>query len=108
MTETQKVKSKIYKRSIFLYGFITLTYTMAKFEAAGEYEECQLILDAIRAANEDLGMDLPTTYDSAAWNYFLESMQGFKMNGENAAANIPHYAELIQQEIFDKMPVPLF
>ncbi len=97
MANTEKVK--IYKRSIFLYGFITLTYLMSKYENLGRYEDCQMILDALNSCNKELGLGLPTKYDDNAWQYFLDSMQGFNMTGEHSAKNIPYYAEVIEEMI---------
>lgn len=102
MTEQELIvilKRQRYLQGLFGYGFITLCYLIEKYEAEGNYEECQIILDAIQEVNSIRKLDLPTKYDDKAWQYFLDAMGEFGLSGKITASNIPYYAELIERDI---------
>lgn len=92
-------REKTYREYCFKYGVLTLCYLMKEYESIQEYEECQIILNAINKLSEKFDMYLPTIFDDKAKRWLdIQLITMTETNGVTLVGNIPYYAEQIMNE----------
>ena len=87
-----KNKKEKYKDAILHVGIAALTGALRIYELQENYEECQIIIDAINEINLEYNLDLPTQYEEA-FQYWIEALQSHGCTGETAIKNLPFYIE---------------
>ena len=84
-------KKEGYRKALYSYGFITLCYLIDQYECEENFEECQIILDAIKEHNLKMSDSLPTKYDETAKEYFSKVIKTFNLSGSYILNNIEGY-----------------
>ena len=99
----QEIKENRYVQAIFRFGIVPLTLLLDEYEQESNFEECQIILNAINFVNQYTdGEKLPTKYDSKALSKLKEQFSLFGFKGNTAIKNIPYYIEEIKQMVLLK------
>lgn len=93
-----------YKECLFRYGFITLCYLIDKYENEENYEECQVIYDAIEYVSKHSGRKmstkLPTKLDANCMRQFKDAFYSMGLTGDTTLKNLPHYANEVEKYVF--------
>lgn len=84
------------------YGFLPFLYLLQEYEDAEEYENCQIIFDAMNEMSEIWGLLLPTRLNKYAIDYYFKTMEGSKFKGHEAFENIPLFVNQIKEVINSK------
>lgn len=103
MSAIKEIKEQRYIRALFSYGIVPLTLLLDEYEQDGNYEECEIIYNAISFVNEhtfgEEGEKLPTKYDSESLSKLRGNFNLYGFKGDIAIANIPYYIEEIKQMV---------
>jgi len=98
--EKVKTKKDVYKSGIFKWGFITLLYLLEEYKQAQNFEECGIILSALREHYKEHNLEyLPTEYNDFAKDESQAAFWEKGFSGEIAKKNIPYYAMDLKEEI---------
>lgn len=94
-------KTKIYRSMCFKYGVITLCYLIEQYSEEENYEECQIILDAILQLSDKFNMKLPTKFDKNAFKWLKYELASINPNSDVDfyIETTPYYANKIKKEI---------
>lgn len=103
MSTTREIRKQRYIKALGLYGFYTLLNVMDEEINKENYEECQIILDAIMTRNKELNINLPTKFDKQAEKYFRDRFKERGLTGDVTLANMPHYAEAVRKIVNEEM-----
>jgi hypothetical protein len=98
------IKEQRYIGAIFSYGVVPVLLVMKDFEEKENFEECQIILNAINFMNKNLPLEdneilLPTKYNSKVLEDMKSKFQRFGFKGDVFQANIPYYIREIAKMI---------
>lgn len=88
-----------YKRQISSYGLITLCYLITYYEDLEDFEECSIILKAIKEHCElNQIKDYPTRYDLKSVQWYLKRLSELQdIPKSNIAFNIKGYASEVRK-----------
>jgi hypothetical protein len=95
-----KEKEVKYKQLCYKYGVITLCFLIDEYAKQEEYEECQIILNAINQLSEKWGEIYPTTYDDYSKRWFERNIR--KITGTDGyfiIDNMPYYIEQVKKDM---------
>ena len=100
-------KEKIYRTLCFKYGVLTLCYLITEYAKEENYEEAQIILNAINSLNKDFDGDFPTVFNdkAVAWYYEKISKCLDKRPSYVTVDNLPHYAKELKSEVKKSMAI---
>lgn len=96
---------KYYRESCYKYGFLTLCYLIDRYARQEKYQECSLVLQALR----EIDSSLPTKWDIESIAYFRKEIKKITgKDGTHAIMNLPDYADEIMAGLpalspFDKI-----
>lgn len=88
-----------YRKYIFMYGIISIILVLEFFEQQEDFEECQIIVKAIREQEEIIGAKLYTRITEDCIKDVTKSYKKYNMTGENALENSKFYATKIIKEL---------
>ena len=77
---------------MFTYGILTVIFTLEHFESIEDYEECKIIMEAIKEQERYLNCKLPSKYSKEAMDMVIETYKSFGLTGRNAEINHREYA----------------
>lgn len=106
-TVTRVLKKAKYLQALYQYGFYTLCYMIQEYEKEENYEECQIIMDAIRKHNEELNDNLPSKFDGNCSKIFKKAFKDAGFTGDIALGNVEVYAEKVKKMVNFKLAQPL-
>lgn len=90
-TQTKIIKKSRYINCLYDYGFFVLCYLIDKFEKEENYEECELIVSAIKHHNEVYNDNIPTSFDKKSKEYLEEAEKRYKFKADNVFKNFKKY-----------------
>ena len=87
-------RKEAYKKQIGNYGLITMCYLVTYYEDLELYEECSVILEAIKEFCEANNIaKYPTRYTKSAIKWFVDSLTEYNLlPSSNIDFNIKNYA----------------
>ena len=95
-----KTTTKFYTNKMFLYGILTVLFVLEYFESEEDYEECQIIMNAIAEVEERIKGKLFTKITKDNIQIVIDTyVNTFGLTGKNAVENSKHYRDLILEEI---------
>ncbi|WP_407430573.1 hypothetical protein [Arcticibacter sp.] len=96
------LKRTRYESAIFNYGKVPLLMLLNEHERNENFEECQIMIEAIAFMNEHNSYfnthPIPTRFHNGLFQDFRDSMAEFGMTGETAIGNFPYYMEDIRRD----------
>jgi len=93
-------RTEQYVRACFSYGVITLCYMIEEYAKEENFEECQIILDAINIISKMIGEEVPTHFDDKAKRWLrLQLIPFTETDGSVIINNLPLYAEHIKNKL---------
>ncbi len=102
-TVTRVLKTAKYLQALYRYGFYTLCYMIQEYEKEENYEECQIIMDAIREHNKELNDNLPSKFDENCTKIFKDAIRKAGFTGDIALGNVEVYAEEVKKMVDFKL-----
>lgn len=99
MTEKKKPSVEQYRLYIWQFGILTTIYLLEHFEALENYEQCDLIMKAIKCHENKLGIKLFSRETDECMKSVIDSYHFFGMTGENAKHNSEYYKDYILAEL---------
>jgi transcription elongation factor GreA-like protein len=94
----KSMKKTRYHEALYKYGILTLCYLIREYEETQNFEECAVILEAIREHNEVMKDDIPTKYEECL-QYLRTNIRTEygAMLTEEKIQQIPGYALLVKR-----------
>lgn len=86
------IKRNRYLQALYQFGVFTLCYMITQYEQEEKYEECEIILSAIKEHQATIKEEMPTRFDKETKDYLLGVMEVFNLKPETTLNNLPHYA----------------
>lgn len=80
-----------YTRAVYQFGIIPVLVALANYEVWEDFEECELIKNAIKKINAEVGEELPTQYNNAAFDYIRALYEREKWDLKRYRKNLPEY-----------------
>lgn len=100
----KKIKENRYVQAIFAYGVVPVLLLLEEYEDNQNFEECQIILDAIQFINTNLEVEkLPLKYDATTLSKLREWFSLYGFSGDSAIENMPYYMSKIKEMV--KLPI---
>lgn len=94
------MKVKLYRKYLFMYGITTLIMVLEHFERLENYEECQLIVEAIREQEERLDIKLWTRNTEETLTEVLTlHKEGSGLSISEIQSHSKYYANIVIDEI---------
>ena len=90
---------KYYTENLFKFGILTLLYLIEDLIDIENYEECAIIIEAVRIQEDRLNFKLPRIIDKSTIEFVKQSYIDCGLTGKNAEANHKYCAEQMMEEI---------
>jgi len=100
-----QIKKNRYLEALSMYGIYVVCYLLDCSERAENYEECEVILSAIREYNEITGELLPSRLSDIGRNTLLKSIKRFNMAENDYLDKVEAYAEQVRRDVGGLNPV---
>lgn len=99
----KEIKENRYVQALFAYGIIPLTLLLEEYEREQNFEECEIIYNAICYVNKYTEVidneELPTKYSPNLIQTVKSNFNKFGFKGEIAINNTPYYIEEIKKMV---------
>lgn len=99
----KEIKENRYVQALFRYGIIPLTLLLEEYEQHENFEECEIIVSAIKYVNKytepHVDDKLPTRYSSGLVQQIKSEFNKYGMKGNIAMQNTPYYIEEIKKMV---------
>ena len=94
-------RTALYIKCIYSYGIIPLLKVLEEYEKVENYEECELIYEAVTTVNsyDERHELLPTRYTPESIDWLKMNFSKFGFEGDIAISRIPYYMDKIKGEV---------
>lgn len=93
-------RQNIYRDAVYRYGFLPVCLLLEGYADVENYEESQLILNALNTVRNETGTNLPTRFDVDALIFYKEQAKIKDLNTDAYLDKVKDYAKEIAQRTF--------
>lgn len=103
MNAIAEIKQQRYISALYCYGIIPLTLLLQEYEKEENFEECNIILEAIKFVNKytepHMEEQLPTKYSRDLIDKMKSEFNKFGFKGDVALGNTEYYIREIKKKL---------